>query len=553
LQVGKSRELSGCVTVSPEEATYKDELVWTTENTDIIRLSKSGYLTALKAGDATVKVTSKDGKVSTSIKVKVVNEPVTSITFTPDSYTLKYGQSISYFYKYAEVEPADQKYNAFYNNSSWSSSNLDVATIEYGERGTFIQPNNAGETTITVTHKNEDGTYVSGSFKVVVEANLIESLAFDKKEYKEQWKNGADFDLGDRLTYTPFDAYRYIDGKADILWESSDTTIATVSDYGYVEFVKPGTVTITAKCAHDEKITATAKVTAEKIAVTGIKLSRTSLSYVYNTATYSNALQVIVEPKYAYVDGYNFSISSSNTDIATVDFYNDDENGRYNIDVDTWGKSGTATITAKLTDGEKTFEATGTITVAQKARKLKIVSDNGQTLYLKKNEKDNKQAGHLRAIDTGDYRSEERDVTVTWKSSKTSVATIDRNGYITPKKEGKTTITATTKDGMKTTAKITITVKKELIKKLSGSKKLTMRVGGVDNAYEYITFTPDALNLYYSKLQFQSSDKDIVSVNSNGTLTANAVGTAKITVKAKDGSGKTFTFKVKVIEQMKGK
>jgi len=46
---------------------------------------------------------------------------------------------------------------------------------------------------------------------------------------------------------------------------------------------------------------------------------------------------------------------------------------------------------------------------------------------------------------------------IKWKSSKTSVATVDKNGKVKAKKAGKTTITATTADGQ--TLKCTVTVK----------------------------------------------------------------------------------------------
>lgn len=68
---------------------------------------------------------------------------------------------------------------------------------------------------------------------------------------------------------------------------------------------------------------------------------------------------------------------------------------------------------------------------------------------------------------------------------------------------------------------------------------------------EFDTLTYD--HLYSTKLRFTSSDKNIVGVNANGTLAANAVGTAKITVEARDGSGVKFSFKVRVIEEKKAK
>ena len=44
-----------------------------------------------------------------------------------------------------------------------------------------------------------------------------------------------------------------------------------------------------------------------------------------------------------------------------------------------------------------------------------------------------------------------------WKSSKSSVVKVDANGKVTAKKAGTATITATTKNGLKATCKITVT------------------------------------------------------------------------------------------------
>lgn len=49
------------------------------------------------------------------------------------------------------------------------------------------------------------------------------------------------------------------------------------------------------------------------------------------------------------------------------------------------------------------------------------------------------------------------DKTVTFKSSKSSVVKVDANGKVTAKKAGTATITATTKNGLKATCKITVT------------------------------------------------------------------------------------------------
>lgn len=107
---------------------------------------------------------------------------------------------------------------------------------------------------------------------------------------------------------------------------------------------------------------------------------------------------------------------------------------------------------------------------------------------------------------------------ITWKSSKTSVATVNQKGVITPKKEGKTKIIVTA-GGV--TASCEVTVKKP---SLSLSSKKTI----------YINH-PAALSAQASpkaKISWSTSDSKIASVNSKGVVTGKKPGTVTITAKA---------------------
>ena len=116
--------------------------------------------------------------------------------------------------------------------------------------------------------------------------------------------------------------------------------------------------------------------------------------------------------------------------------------------------------------------------------------------------------------------------TTTYKSSKTSVAKVDKNGKITAKKAGKTTVTITNNGVSK---KITVTVKNPSLKKKSGTvkvgKTVTIKVNGS------------------GKFTFKSANKKIATVTKKGVVKGIKKGTTKITVKA---NGKKLTFKVTV-------
>ncbi len=115
---------------------------------------------------------------------------------------------------------------------------------------------------------------------------------------------------------------------------------------------------------------------------------------------------------------------------------------------------------------------------------------------------------------------------VTWKSTKTSVATVSSSGKVTAKKAGKAVIIATVGSQKK---KCTVKVESP---KLS-SAKIVMKVGE--------TKTLKLKGCKHS-VKWWSEDSDIVKV-AKGKLKAKDTGTTKIKVKV---HGKTFTCKVTV-------
>ncbi|MCQ2138224.1 MAG: Ig-like domain-containing protein [Bacteroidales bacterium] len=132
----------------------------------------------------------------------------------------------------------------------------------------------------------------------------------------------------------------------NVTWFSSNTSVATVDANGKVTAVKAGTATITAKTADGGKTaTCTVTVSAATVAVTGISLNRSSYTMdIGGTMT----LTATVLPSNA--TNKTVSWSTSNSSVATV------SNG-----VVTAKGAGTATITAKTADGNKTASCSITV------------------------------------------------------------------------------------------------------------------------------------------------------------------------------------------------
>lgn len=133
---------------------------------------------------------------------------------------------------------------------------------------------------------------------------------------------------------------------------------------------------------------------------------------------------------------------------------------------------------------------------------------------------------------------------VTWYSSNTSVATVDRSGKVTAKGVGTTTITATAADGSNVSKSCTISVTEPTVKVSSiiirGAKSLKKGQSLT------LTATVSPSNATNKKVTWRSSNNSVATVSSSGKVTAKGAGTAKITATASDGSkvSKSCTIKV---------
>lgn len=183
--------------------------------------------------------------------------------------------------------------------------------------------------------------------------------------------------------------------------------------------------------------------------------------------------------------------------------------------VNTYGKvcakkEGTATITAKIKNGEASCKVTVKKTKVTISN-TKVSIERGQTLTLTASTSNNSP--------------------VTWKSSKKSIATIDDKGKITGMKPGETIITATA-DGSKATC--TVKVKHPTVK--LDKKKITLYRGQSAKLNAQVSSGVEPT--------WKSNKKSVAIINPDGTITAIKNGTATITATV-DGVSKTCQVIVK--------
>ena len=238
--VGGSETLTA--TVAPADATNQ-KVTWKSDKPEIATVDANGKVTGVKAGEATITVTTEDGGKTATCKVTVKPNLVSEITLAALAIYVGESKAVT-----ATVKPDD----ATNKELTWKSSDESIATVDATGKVTGVK---IGTTTITATAR--DGSGVSGSCTVTVLSHV-----------KKVTVTPANLTLGKNKSYTltaTVDAQPGTD--TGVTWTSSDTTIATVDATGKVTATdKTGTVTITATSKADpaKKGTCTIKVSGDQ-------------------------------------------------------------------------------------------------------------------------------------------------------------------------------------------------------------------------------------------------------------------------------------------------
>ena len=214
-------------TVKPDNADNR-KVTWISDKTDVATVGGAGKVTAVKAGEAVVTVTTEDGgKTATckvTVKAKAVN--VTEVTLDKTELTLTEGETETLT---ATVKPD----NADNRKVTWISDKTDVATVGGAGKVTAVK---AGEAVVTVT--TEDGGKTA-TCKVTVKAKAVPVTGVEVNP----WAVTLSVRGTSKLSYTirPADAT-----NQNVKWESDNPSVATVDSDGNVRAVSAGVAKVSA-------------------------------------------------------------------------------------------------------------------------------------------------------------------------------------------------------------------------------------------------------------------------------------------------------------------
>ncbi len=233
LKTGETTKLTA--TVSPSDATDKT-VTWTSSNTQVATVDNNGTVTAVSVGEATI--TAKCGSASATCIVKVVSHDTLVVNLNYKQATMEKDETLQLIATVSPETTTDK-------TVVWSSSNEEVAIVSVDGLVTAISVGNA---IITATCGS-----ASATCEVTVAPTLATSISLDIEE-----KNvfvGDEFRL--EATVMPDEAT-----NKEVLWSSSDESVATVDQEGNVKVVGDGVCVISASTTDGSDLKAECVVTA---------------------------------------------------------------------------------------------------------------------------------------------------------------------------------------------------------------------------------------------------------------------------------------------------
>jgi uncharacterized protein YjdB len=401
LAAGGSEQLTATGMYSDNSTqSLTGQVIWSISDPTVASISGTGFLTALKAGSVTVMATL--GSVSGTGNVAVTTPSLSSVAITPALFSIASGQTrqLSAVGAYSDGSSQDVT-----GKVTWKSLDTTIATV--GSSG-MLTSLKAGTVSITASMGSVTGsasvTVTSASLTTINVGAPSPSLATGGTE---------------QLTATGV----YSDNSTQsltnqVIWSTSDPTVASVSGTGFLTALKAGSVTVTATSG---SVSGTGNVAVTASSLSSITITPAVFSIASGQTKQLSAVGV-------YSDGNSRDVTSQvtwnslGTGYATVS----------STGLVTGVSAGNSTITASI--GSTTGSAVATVTAAL----LRSIVVSPATASI--------ATGQTQAFTANgifsDGSSTDMTDSVVWGSNAARFASVDATGLATGVGAGTATITA---------------------------------------------------------------------------------------------------------------
>ncbi len=504
--VAPGSTLALSASIEPAEASNKI-INWTSSNTSLATVNSSGVVTGVALGNVTITATAAANNTYVSTYDLRIGVPVTGITDISGTLSVLKGQTTQLL---ASVTPS----NASVTGITWSSSNTSVATVNSNTG--LVSGIEGGSVTITAT--TAEGSYSkTHDLTVVVFPEEVTGISDPSGNL-----NTLSVPLGGTVQFSGVFVPTNTTNK-NMVWQSSNPSIATVDASGVVTGVAVGLIAIVGRSVENLNLQRTATVRVY-IPVTGMNpiTHANTTDELLLGATLQLGCEGVLPPD---AENPRYTWSTSHPDHIVV-------NRSMKLIVNAAMPDNSFTVTATSEDGG--FTATRTFTVYRPIGAVGSITATNRAIAVALNNTIQLTLPILPPNATTQ--------TVTWTSSNSSKISVSSTGLctgvaLTQKKEA-ITITASIREpstNVTYTRTYPLTVP---VNKITGLNAITV-VGAPGifvngQSYQLLTaIVPSTASYASLGYTWSSSNPGIATVDSSGVMTVVGPGkNVKITATA---------------------
>lgn len=503
--------------------TYDEPVKWSSSDSSYVKVDDNGLITALKntKGDVvvTASLTNAAGKTITASCLVVVEPALSSFSLDPNV------TEMSMFVGESTTIKAVIKQAITNAPLSWScstaNSNIFSVSTSSDCKSAIITANGTGTADLVVenTVNKEDRKTIRITVRSAIQSISLKNEEMSVPRYKDGYNMGKN-----DVSYMPTNAT-----DTDLIWTSSNTSIATVDDEGYISFINAGVTLITVRPVNNPNgIMASCLLT---IIGSADKISFSENDITMNVGE-THSVTVDFEPINTTAD-LTWTPTGDGKDCVTILPYDEARAiasfqakapGTAYINV-TSPQTGTETI--KITVKQP---STG---IAITPKKLTVMTGTVARLEAK-----------LMPANSTD--------TISWRSYNAGVASVDENGQVKGVKAGTTFIEARAYNGKTAGALevVEVTVLDGLKSISQDAARKTVQVD--DSIILAPVFNPTTA--YNKEMKWSVADSGIVRVEasgvSNAKVTGVKVGTTMVTGTSAEG-GLSLSYLIDVVARPK--